>query len=166
MSVFFRHPCFHWRPRFLIRLSSLPAGKSLPIPHLVPRTQIKGRVMNSKNPVAEETLGLRPWTTRIALRSRPSKQQRNRPSGENRPGLQFGSRYEHPFHNIVRQRGCLPAYRRVHGTPRETLWFLTMVKVWGANVSWLRCQRCSRASTSNMFRNGRRRRAARMSRIR
>src|SRR5882724_6961972 len=86
MSVFFRHPCFHWRPRFLIRLSSLPAGNSLPIPHLVPRTQIKGRVMNSKNPVAEETLGLRPWTTRTALRSRPPKQQRNRPSGATRPG--------------------------------------------------------------------------------
>jgi hypothetical protein len=86
MSHFFCHPCLHWRPQFLIRLSSLPAGKSLPVPQPVPRTQIKGRVMSSKNPVAEETLGLRPWNTRTALRSRPPKQQRNRPSGANRRG--------------------------------------------------------------------------------
>jgi hypothetical protein len=86
MSHFFCHPCFHWRPQFLIRLSRLPVGKSLPVPHLVPRTQIKGRVMNSKNPVVKETPGLRPWSTRTVLMSRPPKQQRNRPSGTHRPG--------------------------------------------------------------------------------
>jgi len=107
MSLSFRHPCFHWRPRFLIRLSSLPAGKSHPIPHLVPRTQIKGRVINSKNPVAEETLGLRPWTTRNCVLRSGAGLQSSSATGQAAqlgPGHRFGSRHERPSHNIVRQR--------------------------------------------------------------
>jgi hypothetical protein len=68
------------------------------------------------------------------------------------PGTQFGSRHERPSHHIAQQRRCLPAQRRAHGIPRELLWFLTMVKLWGADVCRLSCQHCCRTSTSNTFR--------------
>jgi hypothetical protein len=69
----------------LTPLPHLPAGKSLPVPHLVHCTQIRRTVMHSKSPVAEENLGLRPCSARTTLRSRPLKPQRCKLSGAKRP---------------------------------------------------------------------------------
>jgi len=132
MSLSIRYLCFHWRTQFLIHLSSLPAGKSLPVPYLVTRTQLKGRVTNSKNPVAEETLG---YDHGLPVLHSGACLQSSCATGlaeQLGAGHQFGSRHERPSHNFVRQRRCLPAHRRAHGTPREPLWFLTMVKGWGS----------------------------------
>jgi hypothetical protein len=109
--------------------------ESLPLFHiLVTSAHIKARELDTANPFAEVFLSGRPRPTRTKLGRWLPKRQYHTLGGANSPGIQYLCRREHSCRRCRTHRRYPPSYKRIHGIPRASLWFLRMGKVWKTDV--------------------------------